>query len=96
MRAHQIMTRQVITVATGAPIVEAANTMLQNHISGLPVVDETGKLVGIIYTRRFYPPRGDRDPTKARSLAETPSRAGKGCIGFRARTRPQGGGDDDS
>jgi CBS domain-containing protein len=48
MRAHQIMTRQVITVATGAPIVEAANTMLQNHISGLPVVDQTGKLVGII------------------------------------------------
>ena len=48
MRAHQIMTRQVITVATGAPIVEAANTMLQNHISGLPVVDETGKLVGVV------------------------------------------------
>jgi CBS domain-containing protein len=48
MRAHQIMTRQVITVATGAPIVEAANTMLHNHISGLPVVDETGKLAGII------------------------------------------------
>jgi CBS domain-containing protein len=48
VRAHQVMTRQVITVATGAPIVEAANTMLQNHISGLPVVDETGKLVGII------------------------------------------------
>src|SRR5271154_2919249 len=48
MRAHQIMTRQVITVATGASIVEAANTMLQNHISGLPVVDQTGKLVGII------------------------------------------------
>ena len=42
------MTRRVITVATGAPIVEAANTMLQNHISGLPVVDEAGKLVGII------------------------------------------------
>ena len=48
MRAHQIMTRRVITVATGAPIVGAANTMLQNHISGLPVVDETGRLVGII------------------------------------------------
>ena len=48
MRAHQIMIRRVITVATGAPIVEAANTMLQNHISGLPVVDETGKLVGVV------------------------------------------------
>jgi CBS domain-containing protein len=48
MRAHQIMTRQVITITPDASIVEAANTMLQNHISGLPVVDETGKLVGII------------------------------------------------
>jgi CBS domain-containing protein len=48
MRAHQIMTRKVITVAAGARIVEAANTMLQNHVSGLPVVDEAGKLVGIV------------------------------------------------
>src|ERR1700730_11167091 len=48
MRAHQIMTRHVITVATGAPIVEAANSMLQNHVSGLPVVDDAGKLVGIV------------------------------------------------
>jgi CBS domain-containing protein len=48
MRAHQIMTRQVITVVTGAPIIEAANIMLDKHISGLPVVDETGKLVGIV------------------------------------------------
>jgi CBS domain-containing protein len=48
MRAHQIMTRPVITVTPETPIVEAANTMLQRHISGLPVVDKAGKLVGII------------------------------------------------
>ena len=48
MRAHQIMTRQVITIAVDAPIVDAANTMLDKHISGLPVVDEAGKLVGIV------------------------------------------------
>ena len=48
MRAHQIMTRQVITIAADAPIVDAASTMLQNHISGLPVVDKSGKLIGII------------------------------------------------
>ncbi len=48
MRAHQIMTRQVITVATGAAVLEAANIMLQKHISGLPVVNEAGKLVGIV------------------------------------------------
>src|SRR5580700_3615607 len=48
MRAHQIMTRQVITIAADALIVEAANNMLQHHVSGLPVVDEAGTLVGII------------------------------------------------
>ena len=48
MRAHQIMTRPVISVTPETPIVEAANTMLQRHVSGLPVVDGAGKLVGII------------------------------------------------
>jgi len=42
------MTRKVITVGTAASIVEAANIMLENHVSGLPVIDETGKLVGIV------------------------------------------------
>jgi CBS domain-containing protein len=48
MRAHQIMTRQVITVAADASIVDAANIMLDKRISGLPVVDQAGKLVGIV------------------------------------------------
>ena len=48
MRAHQIMTRPVFTVSPEARIVEAANIMLQRHISGLPVVDAAGKLVGIV------------------------------------------------
>lgn len=48
MRAHQIMTRSVITIAPDAPILEAAKTMLQHHVSGLPVVDAAGKLVGIV------------------------------------------------
>ena len=48
MHAHQIMTRPVITVTPETTIVEAANTMLQRHVSGLPVTDAAGKLVGII------------------------------------------------
>jgi CBS domain-containing protein len=48
MRAHQIMTRQVITVGPETSIVDAADTMLQYHISGLPVVNTAGKLTGII------------------------------------------------
>jgi CBS domain-containing protein len=48
MRAHKIMTRQVITVGPDTSVVEAANAMLRHHISGLPVVDAAGKLIGII------------------------------------------------
>ena len=48
MRAHQIMTRSVITIAPDASILEAAKTMLQHHVSGLPVVDAAGRLVGIV------------------------------------------------
>ena len=48
MRAHQIMTRSVISVSPDTSIVEAANIMLKRHVSGLTVVDETGKLVGVV------------------------------------------------
>jgi CBS domain-containing protein len=48
MRAHQIMTRSVITIPPDASILEAARTMLQHHVSGLPVVDAAGKLTGIV------------------------------------------------
>ncbi len=53
MRAHHIMTRQVITIGPESPIVEAAKTMLQHHISGLPVVDAAGKLIGIVSESDF-------------------------------------------
>ncbi|HLZ01187.1 MAG TPA: CBS domain-containing protein [Bradyrhizobium sp.] len=48
MRAHQIMTKPVITVRPDVTIADAANLMLRRHISGLPVVDASGKLVGIV------------------------------------------------
>jgi len=48
MRAHQIMTKPVFSVLPEATVREAANLMLQRNISGLPVVDASGKLVGIV------------------------------------------------
>lgn len=48
MRANQIMTQHVITIGADAPIVEAVDAMLRHHISGLPVVDADGGLIGII------------------------------------------------
>jgi CBS domain-containing protein len=42
------MTRRVLTVVASSSILQAANIMLKNYVSGLPVVDRTGKLVGIL------------------------------------------------
>jgi CBS domain-containing protein len=43
-----IMTRTPMTVPQNAPIDEAARLMMTKKIGGLPVVDDTGHLVGII------------------------------------------------
>src|SRR6516164_8162379 len=53
MRAHQIMTKDVITVTPHTSIEKAAKIMLQTRISGLPVVDDAGKLVGIVSESDF-------------------------------------------
>ena len=42
------MTRDVITVSPATSIVEAAGIMLRQNLSGLPVVDGDGMLVGIV------------------------------------------------
>jgi CBS domain-containing protein len=42
------MTCSVISVAVGQTVLEAVRTMLQNRISGLPVVDAQGNLVGMV------------------------------------------------
>ena len=48
MRAHQIMTKSVVTVTPETNILEAADIMLRRHVSALPVLDPAGKLVGIV------------------------------------------------
>ena len=48
MRATDIMTTKVVTVSPGNSIRHAAQIMLDHGVSGLPVVDDEGRLVGII------------------------------------------------
>jgi CBS domain-containing protein len=56
MKASDVMTRDVISVEPDSSILQAARLMLQKHISGLPVIDGAGNLVGIVtegdYLRR--------------------------------------------
>lgn len=44
----KVMTRNPLTIRMDAPILDAAQIMLEKKISGLPVVDDSGKLVGIL------------------------------------------------
>jgi CBS domain-containing protein len=48
LKAKDIMTKDVITVNPDTEIVQAAKILLDNHINGLPVVDDGGNLKGII------------------------------------------------
>lgn len=48
MRVREIMSRNVITTDADASVIDAIKTMLSHHISGLPVVDQDGALVGIL------------------------------------------------
>ena len=48
MQVSNIMTRQVISVVPDELIHAAIELMLKRHISGLPVIDDKGELVGIV------------------------------------------------
>ena len=48
MKVSDVMARRVISILPEASILEAVKLMLKNHISGLPVIDDRGKLVGIL------------------------------------------------
>ncbi|HML14254.1 MAG TPA: CBS domain-containing protein [Xanthobacteraceae bacterium] len=48
MNAADVMTAHVISVTPDASILECIRLMLQHRISGLPVIDAAGTLVGIV------------------------------------------------
>jgi CBS domain-containing protein len=48
MRARDVMTTDVVTVSPETSVRDAARLMLGKRISGLPVVDAAGQLVGVI------------------------------------------------
>jgi CBS domain-containing protein len=48
MKARDVMTQPVISIDADAPIALAVRLMLQKTISGLPVIDAAGNLVGVV------------------------------------------------
>jgi len=48
MQAKDIMSKEVITVNKDTSIEEIAKTLIDHHISGVPVVDDDHRLIGIV------------------------------------------------
>ncbi len=48
MKAQDVMTKTVVTVRPDTSIRDVAALMVDKHISGIPVVGEDGKMVGIV------------------------------------------------
>jgi CBS domain-containing protein len=48
MQVRDVMTHNVISIGVDQPILQAIRLMLQNDISGLPVVDVNGNLIGMV------------------------------------------------
>jgi CBS domain-containing protein len=48
LKVKDIMTKDIITVTPDAEVVKAAKILLEKRINGLPVVDDSGKVVGIL------------------------------------------------
>lgn len=77
MLIHAIMTSPAISVRPETSIAEAATTMLDNHISGLPVVDDIGELVGIVSEGDFVRRAELRTERKRSWLVELLTSPGK-------------------
>jgi CBS domain-containing protein len=53
MKVSDVMTRRVVSISPEATIFEAIRLMLKHHISGVPVIADRGKLVGIVTESDF-------------------------------------------
>ena len=48
MVAKDIMTKEIITVSPTTSVKKLAMTLVKNQISGAPVVDKNGKIIGVV------------------------------------------------
>lgn len=54
MIVKNVMTKKVITIKSGSNLKMVSEILLKNRISGAPVVDKKGKLIGIISEKDVF------------------------------------------
>ena len=88
MQVKDVMTQNVISVGADEPVVKAARVMLQNRISGLPVVDAKGELVGVVTEGDFLRRREIGTERRRPKWLEFVARSGQARSGIRADIGP--------
>lgn len=53
MKVSELMTEPVLTISEDRSLEEVAHKMLDNKVGGLPVVDDEGKIVGMVTESDF-------------------------------------------
>lgn len=66
MKVADVMTARVFSISPSTSVVDAARLMLNNNVSGLPVVNDQGTLIGII-TEGDLLRRGETGTTRRRA-----------------------------
>lgn len=61
VKARDIMTAPVVSVAWDLPLVDVARIMADQEVSGVPVLDSSGTVAGVISVKDFLTRMGVRD-----------------------------------
>lgn len=67
MNVSELMRTDVRTIASHATLAEAVQTMADAHVSGLPVVDRSGRVVGVLTTTDVLQAQAEHDDRRART-----------------------------
>lgn len=66
MRVAELMQTEVQTVSSDAVLNDAVVSLADSHVSALPVLDETGRMVGVISTTDIVASEEEAEDRKAR------------------------------
>ncbi len=84
--AQEIMTTSVISVNAETDLIDTAQSMADNAISGLPVIDSKGIVIGVISEKDFFQDMGAHEKSSFMHIvAECLSN--KGCLAVSVREK---------